>query len=74
MVRGMRRRMGIQECALDFRIAIANLTQHPAHGLVNEVFTIIEQQSRDAQRVIMVALPDVAQRGEHGDASIPEIA
>ena len=64
--------MTIEEAAQLCFIPLADLPQHPAHGLVDQIMFIAQQAPRDAQRIAELVLPDVMQGGRHRNASLPE--
>ena len=61
-----------QEPALCGGITIADLTQHPADGFVNQVVFVIKQQISDGEGVIELSSPDERERGYHRDAPLPQ--
>src|SRR4051794_24241173 len=43
--------------------ALAELAEHPADGLVDQIVLVIEQAHSDSQRIVRGALLDVVERG-----------
>jgi hypothetical protein len=66
--------MGSEEACGGCPVAIADLAKHPADGLVNEVFSIADQNSRECERVLELAQPDEMECRHYRDAPAPEIA
>ena len=50
--------MPFQELFFELRIAVAHRPQHPAHGLVNQVFFIRKQYFRDLESVDILPVFD----------------
>jgi hypothetical protein len=66
--------MGEEEALGARPVAVADLAKHPAYGLVNEVFAIADQNSRERERVLELAQPDEMECRHNRDASAPQIA
>ena len=52
-------------------IAVADLAEHPADGLVDQILAIGKQPLRDRERVGELALPDVRERRDDRNAPLP---
>ena len=52
---------------------LAHFAEHPADGLVDEVFLVAEKKLGDAQRVGEVALPDEVMGRDDADAPFPHV-
>jgi hypothetical protein len=57
---------------LSAAVAIADLAQHPADRFVDEIVRVGDENGRDAQRVVEIVAADGGERGEHGDAALPQ--
>ena len=66
------RRMGLQKTFQRRQMSFADLAQHPAHGLVNQIFFVCQQQPADLQRVGKVVLPNKVLRGHDRDPPLPK--
>ena len=53
-------------------VALADLAQHPAAGLVHQVVRVGEEMLAEFERVIELPLADQRLRGDDGDALFPE--
>jgi hypothetical protein len=42
----------LQECPLGAAVPIANLAKHPAHGLVDRVAVVVQEEVGDPERVV----------------------
>ena len=61
-----------QEPSQHFDVAVAQLAQHPADSLVNEVVFVVQQNHRDVLRHTKVVGTDVGKRKHHGHAALPQ--
>ena len=53
--------------------ALADFTQHPADGFLNQVVRIVDEDGRDANRLAMIAARHVVRGREHGDTARPQV-
>ena len=53
-------------------IALADLPQHPAHRLVNEIVPVGKEKGGDGQAIVKVVFLDEMQGGDDGDPPFPE--
>ena len=60
-----------QELFFAGRMAFTDLAQHPARRLMNQVFSVAEQQLRELERIGKLALFDEMKGRDDTDASLP---
>ena len=65
-------RATVEEPSQGGAVTLAGLSQHPADGLVDQVVLVGQQQVRDAERVVEIALPDEVQRRHDRDTPLPQ--
>lgn len=57
----------------DDAVTLADLAQHPATCLVNELLGVTKQHAADGEGIVKLALPDEMERGHDGDAPFPDV-
>jgi len=61
-----------QELLQHGRVPLPNLAQHPAHGLVDQVFLVAQQFLGDPERIGEIAVTDEPVGRHNADSPLPE--
>ena len=65
--------MLLEKRILRLKIPLADLPEHPAHRLVNQIVLMAQKELRKLERLCEVPLPDEVEGGHHRDALPPEV-